>query len=410
MNAEIIAVGTEILLGDIVNTNAQFIAKQLANLGISVFFQTVVGDNEARLLSAYKLAFERADLVVATGGLGPTKDDLTKETAAKFFGKPLVRHTQTLHDIQAYFSTQKLEITENNKKQSDIIEGATVLTNENGTAPGILLEQDGKILIMLPGPPREMHPMFENHVLPFLKTKTNQVFISKTLRLCGIGESRAEDILKPILEKQSNPTIAPYAKTCEVHFRVTARAGDEATARRLIKPVSDQIYSLLGEYIYGEDETTLEAAVVGMLQKRGMTIACAESCTGGMLTARLVNCPGASSVLREGIIAYSNASKISRLGVKSDTLAQYGAVSSQTAAEMALGAAKTAGADVGVGITGIAGPDGGTDEKPVGLVYVAVSILGRVSTVALHIVGDRERVRTRSVVEALNLIRCSIHP
>ena len=408
MNAEIIAVGTELLLGDIVNTNAQFIAKQLADLGISVFFQTVVGDNEARLSAAYALAFERADLVITTGGLGPTKDDLTKETAAKVFGLPLALHEETLQAIRTYFATQNLKITQNNEKQAYILEGATVLANENGTAPGCLLERDGKILILLPGPPREMQPMFRTHVLPFLSAKTDQVIVSKTMRLCGIGESRAEEMLKPLLEDQSNPTIAPYAKSCEVHFRVTARAADEEVAWRLIQPVSDEIRRLLGDYVYGEDETTLEAAVIGILRERGMTIACAESCTGGMLTARLVNCPGASAVLLEGAVTYSNDAKVKRLGVKAETLAQYGAVSRETAAEMAQGIALTAGADVGVGITGVAGPDGGTDEKPVGMVFIAVCARGVVHMEALRVVGDRERVRTRATVTALNLIRACL--
>ena len=405
MNAEIIAVGTELLLGDIVNGNAQYISKQLAALGIGMFYQTVVGDNSERLLAAYDAAFARADLVITTGGLGPTNDDITKEVAAKYFGLPLVLDEQSYNNIIAFFEKQTLKLTENNKKQAFLPEGAKALPNAVGTAPGILLEHNGKTLIMLPGPPIEMNTIFEAHVLPYLKEKTDRVFVSRTLRLCGIGESMAESLLRPILDKQTNPTIAPYAKTGEVHFRITASAPTEAEARQMIEPMAIDVYALVGEHIYGEDDVTLEAAVVRLLKEQGLTVAFAESCTGGMLTARLVNAPGASAVLTEGIVTYSNESKIKRLGVKPETITAHGAVSRETAEEMAIGAARTSGANLAVAVTGVAGPDGGTDDKPVGLVYIAICLNGSVTTKTLRLSGPRERIRLRTVTTALDLLR-----
>lgn len=405
MNAEILAVGTELLLGDTLNTNAQFIAKELAKLGISTYFQTVVGDNRERLLSALEIAYSRAQLVITTGGLGPTGDDLTKEVCSEYFKKELVLNDEILQGIVNYFKSQGFEMTENNKKQAYIPKDATIIKNNKGTAPGIIVEQNDKVLILLPGPPVEMTPMFENMVVPFLRTKTNVTFYSKRVKICGVGESKVESIVKDLIDNQTNPTIAPYAKASEVTLRVTASAENEAKASEIMQPTIDEISKRLGDNIYTIGDDTLEQAVVKLIAEKKMTIACAESCTGGLLTGRFVNVSGISSVLLESVVTYSDNSKISRLNVKPETLSQYGAVSEQVAAEMAQGIASTANSNIGVSITGIAGPDGGTDEKPVGLVYIAVCINGKTSVKQFKFSGDRQRIRTRTVVNALDLIR-----
>ncbi|MDR1067178.1 MAG: competence/damage-inducible protein A [Clostridiales bacterium] len=406
MNAEIIAVGTELLLGDIVNTNASFLAQKLASLGISVFFHTVVGDNAERIETAYRNAFERADMVVTTGGLGPTDDDITKEVAAKYFGRELVLHEASLKNIEDYFKAQSFTFTDQNKKQAYILEGARAVQNDNGTAPGVIYEQDGKTIIMLPGPPNENIPMFENYVAPFLAERSGAMFVSRRFRICGVGESAAENMLKDIIDAQTNPTIAPYAKTSEVHIRVTASAKDQAEAETMINPIAEKIYAILGDNVYAENDTTLEACVMQSLIDNGLTIAVAESCTGGALAARLINFPGASKAFLEGAVTYSNEAKVKRVSVKQETLDTFGAVSEQTAAEMAQGVAKASGADIGVGITGIAGPDGGSDEKPVGLVYIAIWRESAGSRVKRYtFLGDRERIRARTVVVALDLTR-----
>ncbi len=402
MKAEIIAVGTEILLGDILNTNAQYISKQLALLGIGVYYQTVVGDNENRLLNAFKLAFERADIVITTGGLGPTADDITKETGGKYFGLEMVENDDAVKNVSDYFKGR--EMPESNKKQGLVPKGSAVFYNHNGTAPGCMIEKDGKTLIMLPGPPYETSPMFEEYVIPFLKKKSNITIISKVLHLSGIGESAAAEKIADIMDKSENPTVAPYAKPAEMFFRVSARGKNEKDAENIMRPVIDEIYNRLGEYIYGEDECTLEEAVVKRLESKNLTIASAESCTGGLVAGRIINYPGASKVFVDGVVSYSNESKIKRLGVSEQTLEKYGAVSEQTAKEMADGIVKVLGADVGISTTGVAGPDGGTDEKPVGLVYIAVSVKGDTTVKKLNLKGSRNKIRDRVVTEVLTLL------
>lgn len=405
MKAEILAVGTELLLGDILNTNARFLSRALASLGIDVYFQSVVGDNEARLLSAYEIAFSRAELVVVTGGLGPTDDDLTKETAAKYFGREQYLDAQILDGIRIHFEKLGMTMTENNRKQAFVPDGAAVLPNDRGTAPGLLIEDGGKILILLPGPPFEAEHMFTRYALPYLQEKQAFVFVSRVLRLSGIGESAAEDAIKDILRRQSNPSIAPYAKAGEMIFRITAKAENEAHAAALIAPVADQIYERLSDYIYAEGETTLAQTAVDLLVEKGVTIALAESCTGGLLAAALTDVPGASRVFMEGAVTYSNAAKINRLGVKEETIAQYGAVSEQTAAEMAQGLTAIENVAMGLSITGVAGPGGGTEAKPVGLVYIGLCYQGVTKVKELRMAGDRQRIRMRTVMTALDLIR-----
>lgn len=405
MKAEIIAVGTEILLGDIVNTNAQYIAKKLADMGIFVYHQSVVGDNGGRLKEAYEKAFDRVDLVIATGGLGPTKDDITKEMAAEYFQKELVLHEDSLKVMEEYLSWRNQPITEGNKKQAYFPKDAIILKNPNGTAPGCIIKEKGKILILMPGPPREMKPMLEEEVLPYLRQYQDGVLISKVLRICGIGESYMEEEIKDIIEAQSNPTIAPYAKAGEVTLRITAKAKNKEEAEELILPVEREIRQRLGDYVYGEGETSLEEEVAKLLINNKLTIATAESCTGGLLAAKLINYPGISSVFMEGVITYSNESKKQLLGVKEKTLEKYGAVSKETAEEMAVGVAKLGNTDIGVSVTGIAGPGGGSIEKPVGLVYLGLSIKGETQTKKLFFKGDRQRIRDYAVTQALCWMR-----
>lgn len=405
MKAEIIAVGTEILLGDIVNTNAQYIARRLADMGILVYHQSVIGDNPKRLKEEYETAFKRSDIVIATGGLGPTKDDLTKETAGEYFNKKLILHKESLAKIEDYFKRMGKGINEGNKKQAYFPEGSIILPNAHGTAPGCIIDEGGKILVMLPGPPREMVPMLENQVIPYLSRYQDGILVSKVLKICGIGEGHMEEMIIDIINSQTNPTIAPYAKEGEVILRLTARAKDKNEAAVLIEPVEKMIRDRLGENIYGVDDDTIESVTAKLLLNKRLTISTAESCTGGLIASKLINYPGISEVFMEGAVTYSNSAKRNRLGVKEETLIKYGAVSSQTAEEMARGIAITSKTDIGMSVTGIAGPDGGTKEKPVGLVYIGLYIKGEVKTLELNLSGDRQYIRQRTAIKALDWLR-----
>lgn len=404
MRCEILAVGTEILLGDIVNTNAQYIAKRLSDEGIFVYHQSVVGDNPERLKKAYELAFSRADLVITTGGLGPTKDDLTKEVAFDYFGKKSVCHEESLKLINDYFKRINKPLGKTNEKQAYFPKDAIVLKNNNGTAPGCIIDEDGKILVMLPGPPREMKAMFEESVIPYLKRYSNDILVSKILRVIGVGESEAAELIGDLIDNK-NPTVAPYAKEGEMIFRITAKAKNTEEAERLIVPVENTIRDLLGENIYGEGETTLEDVVGEMLVKKGLTISTAESCTGGMVAAKLINYPGISSSILEGAVTYSNEAKMKRLGVKAETLDKFGAVSPETAIEMAIGIAETSGSDIGISTTGIAGPGGGSEEKPVGLVYIAMYYNNEVEVKKLNLAGSRQKIRERATNTVIDMVR-----
>lgn len=405
MIAEILCVGTELLLGDIVNTNAQYLARRLSELGIFVYHQSVIGDNPERLKEAYKLAFSRSDLVITTGGLGPTKDDLTKEVAFEYFGKESVLHEESLKIIEGYFNKLGNPMSESNKKQAYFPKDAIILPNNNGTAPGCIIDEEGKILITLPGPPKEMMPMFEESAVPYLLKYQDSILVSKVLRVIGIGESAAADMLSDIIDKQANPTVAPYAKDGEVTFRITAKAHSEEEAHELIKPVEKDIRNILGDKVYGEGETPLEEVLAEMLVKNNLTIATAESCTGGMIASKLINYSGVSSSFLEGAVTYSNDAKVRRLGVNKSTLENYGAVSSETAEEMVKGITKASGAEIGISTTGIAGPNGGTEEKPVGLVYVGLSIKGEIIIEKLNLSGNRQKIRGRATKMALDLLR-----
>ncbi|HBM80893.1 MAG TPA: competence/damage-inducible protein A, partial [Clostridiaceae bacterium] len=337
MRAEILSVGTELLLGDIVNTNAQYIARRLADNGVFVYYQTVVGDNPKRLSDALDIAFKRADIVIATGGLGPTKDDITKEIGAKFFNRKLVLHEESLKKIEKHFKNMNRKMTDNNRKQAYLPEGCVIFPNANGTAPGCAIEGNNKIFIMLPGPPKEMAPMFEDEVMPYLSKYQDGVLVSKVLRVLGVGESNMEDSIKDLMDSQTNPTIAPYAKDGEAILRITAKARDKNEALGLIAPVEKQIRERLKDNIYGTGDAPIWDVVAKMLIDRKLTIAVAESCTGGMLASRLINYPGISDVFMEGAVTYSNDAKMRRLGVSAKTLKKYGAVSAETAREMAEG-------------------------------------------------------------------------
>ncbi|MFL0248620.1 competence/damage-inducible protein A [Candidatus Clostridium stratigraminis] len=408
MKAEILAVGTEILLGDIVNTNAHYLSQRLADLGISVYYQTVVGDNEERLLKAYDLAFKRADLVIATGGLGPTKDDLTKEIGARYFGKGMYLHKESYNYLKELFDKLNRPISEGNKKQAIMPEGALILPNPNGTAPGCIIEEKSKVLVMLPGPPKEMTPMFEASVVPYLAKFSDGVIVSKVLRVVGLGESAMAEKVLDLIESQTNPTVAPYAKDNESILRITAKGKSPKEADALIIPIEKEIRKRIGEDIYAEGEANISEVVGEMLVRNNLTIGTAESCTGGLLSGALINYPGISSVFLEGAVTYSNEAKMKRLGVKAETLESFGAVSEETAREMAEGIATAAGTDIGISVTGIAGPEGGTIEKPVGLVYIGLYFKGKVKVKKLNSNGDRQKVRNRTVTAALDLLRREI--
>lgn len=406
MTVEIIAVGTEILLGNIVNTNAAYLAEKCAGLGLSCYHQDVVGDNEERLCETIRTALSRADILLLSGGLGPTQDDLTKEAAAKVMGKSLYLHEESKEAIRAFFEKRGLEITDNNWKQAMVPEGCIVVENPNGTAPGIIMAENGKHVILMPGPPNELVPMFETSIMPYLSKLQSCVIFSQTVKICGVGESKLETMIRDLIEKQTNPTVATYAKTGEVHLRVTARAEDEKEAKKLVKPMVKELKGRFGSSIYTTDDTvTLEKAVVDLLLANHLTICTVESCTGGLLAARLINVPGVSEVFKAGYITYSNKAKRRLLGVKKTLLLKHGAVSEQVAKEMARGAALASKADVTVSITGIAGPDGGTEEKPVGLVYMGCSVCGRVTVKKCQFSGSRGKIRENAVSAALSLMR-----
>lgn len=373
MVAEIICIGTEILLGDIINTNGAFLSKELASLGIDMYHQSVVGDNAGRLKDSLILALSRSDVVLTTGGLGPTCDDLTKKTIADYFGLGLVLHEPSVKKMEELFKRREWPMTPNNMLQALVPEGSTVFLNDNGLAPGVAVENDGKTVIMMPGPPSEMQPMFSERISPYLQQKTGGVIRSKTLYIFGMGESSVEDTLRDLMVSSTNPTVAPYAKQGEVEVRVSAKASGEQEAQALIDPVVAQIRQTLGDVVYGVDVGSMQNALVLALKEKGLVAATAESCTGGLVSAAVTGIPGASAVFAGGVCTYSNELKMKLLGVSEQTLQEKGAVSPETARQMAEGIRKVTDADIGVGITGIAGPDGGSAEKPVGLVYIAVS-------------------------------------
>ncbi|WP_297722018.1 competence/damage-inducible protein A [Intestinimonas sp.] len=406
--AELIAVGTELLLGNIANTDAQMISQGLSAMGINVYYHTVVGDNPDRLRAAVEVAKGRADILITTGGLGPTCDDLTKQTLSAAFGLPLVFHQPSADRIADYFRRLHPDrpMTENNLQQAMLPQGCTVFENDWGTAPGCAFESGGIRVLMLPGPPRECRAMFEHRALPYLQSLSDGVILSRTLKLFGIGESAMEAKLREKMNAMTNPTLAPYAKEGECELRITAHAPDADAARALIAPVEADIRTLFGPLIYGADVKNLESAVLQLLKDRGLTLGSAESCTGGLIAKRITDLPGASAVFRGGVVSYTDAVKHNVLGVPQDLLDQYGAVSPQVAQAMAQGARKALGCDLAVSTTGVAGPDSDDWGNPVGLVYAALAGPDFCQVKTLHLgASGRAGIRNRAAHHAFDLVR-----
>ncbi|NLI60610.1 MAG: competence/damage-inducible protein A [Clostridiales bacterium] len=406
MDAEIIGVGSELLLGQISNTDAQYISQKLSQLGINVFYHTVVGDNKNRLKEALEIASRRADLIFTTGGLGPTMDDLTKETIADFLGLNMFLHEESIEAIKGYFAKRGRTMSQNNNKQACFPEGAKIMPNNHGTAPGAIVENKGKVFIILPGPPGELQPMFEDYVIPYLERKSKEQITSRVLKVYGMGESVMEEKIKDLIINQSNPTIAPLAGSSELTIRITAKTARGEDPYKLIQPLEEKVRQRLGDLVYGVDDDTLESVVLRLLVESKKTIATAESCTGGLIAKRITSIPGASQAFIEGVVSYSNQSKIERLGVSEATLAKYGAVSPETAEEMVRGILETTGADLGAAVTGIAGPGGGTANKPVGLVYIGIGDKeGHFTVNSYNFLGGRKKVQEMAASMALDSIR-----
>lgn len=405
MQAEIVSVGTEILLGQITDTNAARLGRTLAEYGISHRWRQTVGDNLDRLTDALKLALSRSDIVFTIGGLGPTEDDLTRDGIARALGVELVHDDGIEQHLRAFFAERNREYLASQNRQAQRPEGAEILENPNGTAPGLWCERDGKIIVAMPGPRGEFGPMLDGPVAKRLAPLSgDQVIQSTVVKIAGMGESVVEERIRHLL-KSDNPTIAPYAKTGEVHLRITASADSRDAAKGLIEPTVEKIRAELTGFVYGQDDETLASSVVDLLRERELMLAVAESCTGGGLGAMITAVSGSSDVFHGGIISYSNDVKMKLLGVSQGTLDKHGAVSPQCAEEMALGAAKATGADCALSITGVAGPGGGTKEKPVGLVYIGCAVRGRVEVEKNLFPGTRDTVRERSAISALTLLR-----
>ena len=406
-NAEIIAVGTELLLGNIANTDAQMISASLSELGINVFYHTVVGDNPARLRDAVAIARNRADIIITTGGLGPTYDDLTKQTVAECFDLELEEHPEVVHELREYFKKHlpHSPMPENNLQQAMLPVGCTVLKNNCGTAPGCAFEKDGKVVIMLPGPPRECESMFHLAAMPYLRKFSDAVIVSSNVMIFGMGESAVEEKLRTMMTENENPTVAPYVANGVVRLRVTAKAESEEAAKEMLSPVVAEIKETLGAHVFGVDVETLEQAVVEELRKQGVTLSSAESCTGGLFSKRITDIPGSSEIFLGGVVSYANSAKTDILGVRAEDIEKYGAVSKQVAVQMAQGARRVLGSDIAVGITGIAGPGGGTGEKSVGTVYIALDTKKGTYCRLINGGDTRERVRLMSSNHALDMVR-----
>lgn len=395
MKAEIICIGTELLLGEIIDTNAAYLARELAAMGIDLYHKSTVGDNLKRAVETIKTATQRADLVIISGGLGPTRDDLTREAIAVAVGEQLVVNQEALRHLTERFERMQRPMTENNKRQAEFPESAEMVANPMGTAPGIWLRvrNSGCAITALPGVPRELKVMMEQEIKPrilkMLPPGEHKILRSRVLRLVGIGESAMEQKIMNLIENQSNPTIAPYAGNYEVRLRLTASEHEESAAIRLLDNLEQQVRDILGSHIYGIDDQNLETVIINTLRQSAQTLAVAESCTGGLISHRLTNVPGASAVFMQGAVTYDNAAKIARLGVPEQIITEHGAVSAETATAMAAGVARTSGCDYGLASTGIAGPGGGSSIKPVGLVYVAVYGHGKTAVTERRYASDR---------------------
>lgn len=404
--AELIAIGTELLLGNIANTDAQMISQGLSELGINVYYHTVVGDNPERVRQAVEIARSRADIIITTGGLGPTCDDLTKVALAEAFGKQLIYHEPSAQRIRERFAAMERPVTENNYQQAMVPEGCTVLDNDWGTAPGVAFEADGTHVILLPGPPRECEMMFRHRAVPYLKTLSDGVIASRTIKTFGIGESAAEALLRDLMNALHNPTLAPYAKPTGTELRITAHAATEEEAYALVAPVEAQVKEILGDHVIGVNVNSIQEVCLNLLKEKGLTLGTAESCTGGLIAKLITDLPGASAVLKGGVVSYTNEVKAGVLGVPQKMLDQYGAVSPQVAEAMARGAKKVLGCDIALSATGVAGPDPDDRGNPVGLVYLGLAYGEDCIVQEYHAgKGDRDRVRRLSAGTALDMVR-----
>ena len=405
MKACILSVGTEILMGSIINTNTKYLSEKLNEYGVSVLYHGSVGDNPERLKELFNYYLDKVDLIITTGGLGPTQDDLTKEVISEALGCSLVRNQVIYNKIKGFFDSIGRPMTENNKKQALVPDCGIALENDMGTAPGIYIGKNNKHVFLLPGPPREMSHLFELHVGPMIAKEKNQVIDSKYIKVFGMGESAVEDKLLPLINGQVNPTIATYAKRGEIEIRITAGGKNHDETQALIEPVVAQIVHDFDESVYSTDGGTMAEVVGRQLIERQLTLSTAESCTGGLLAGALTDISGISSVYQGGFVTYSNEAKHTLLGVKSDTLKAFGAVSEETALEMIRGLKDRFNTDIAISVTGIAGPNGATETKPVGLVYIGVKYLDTYEVHQFNFHGDRARVRDYSVLNALNLVR-----
>lgn len=407
MIAEIISVGTELLLGQTVNTDASYLARRLSEAGVTLHHQTTVGDNDGRLLETIQTALARADVVITTGGVGPTADDITKALSAKALGLQMVRNEEAEKMVRAWFAKNAFSMTDNNLRQADFPEGALLLRNDYGTAPGCIESNNGKVIVNLPGPPRELIPMFDAGVMPFLVERSGALIVSRYLRVFGKGESEVESLLSDLMQNGTNPTLATYCAIGEVQIRMTVRVAKAEDANVLLDPVENEIRQRIGDCIYKVTDDpgyTMEQAVCEALRQNGRTVAVAESCTGGMIAARLTAVPGISSCFLEGYVTYSNAAKVRMLGVPEDMLSVHGAVSEEVACAMAEGLRRRSSADICLSVTGIAGPDGGSKDKPVGLVYIGLATEKGAEVRRLNLTGDRERIRKLSTLHGLHWI------
>lgn len=408
MNSEIISVGTELLLGDVVNTNAAYLSLRLQELGIDCFYHSVVGDNEKRINEVLQLALTRSKLIIVTGGLGPTYDDITRERVADVLGKPLEFDQAVYERIQEIFELSNRVMTDNNRRQAYKPKGSTFLTNTKGTAPGILIQEGDNIIVLLPGPPEELKHMFEDCVIPVLKGYQEDVLVSRHVNLFGMGESLVEAILKEEMVHYTNPTIAPYANLDTMYLRISAKAKDEEKAEALIKPVLEDVIERFGPYVYGVDVSSMEAALVQTLKKRKFKIATSESCTGGLLSERITRVSGSSDVFELGVVSYSDEIKSSILSVSKETIEAHTSYSLEVVEAMCRGLMRLVNADVYVGISGVAGPSGETKQHPIGTVYVCVIYHGEVVTQVLNLgrkySNDRERIRLLASTHAMKMV------
>ncbi|ADL12992.1 competence/damage-inducible protein A [Acetohalobium arabaticum] len=407
MRAEIVSIGTELLLGQIVDANSAYIAEKLADLGIDLYYQMTVGDNQERLQKVLKRSLEHSDIVITTGGLGPTDDDLTREAVAEVMGVDLIKDEKLEEQIRGFFAELEREMTVNNLSQAYLPAGAEPIINSRGTAPGIIIERNGKTVISMPGVPPEMKQMMNKKVIPYLHDKagSKELIKSKVLRVCGYGESSLETEIKDILDSQTNPTVALLSDKAEVHLRLTAKAGNQKMADNLINQVEAELRERLGDDIFGIDDETMEKVVGDRLREEVLTLAVAESCTGGLIGHRITNVSGSSDYFKQGVVVYSNQAKKDLVQVKEETLSEYGAVSRETACEMAEGVKELADTDLGIAVTGIAGPTGGSEEKPVGLVYMGLADDKKVGSFKFKFHGSRKQIKYLTSQYTLDKLR-----